>query len=63
MALLTEATRKSEPDVVVWTKERIKAFEKLKNTLTSESVLILPGHSSYRLMHPRGRHWGCAKPG
>ena len=39
---LTKATRKNEPDVVVWTKDRIKAFEKLKNVLTSESVLASP---------------------
>ena len=39
---LTKATRKNEPDVVVWTKDRIEAFEKLKNVLTSESVLASP---------------------
>ena len=39
---LTTATRKNEPDVVVWNNDRIKAFEKLKNVLTSESVLASP---------------------
>ena len=36
---LTKATRKNKPDVVEWTKDRIEAFKKLKNVLTSESVL------------------------
>ena len=39
---LAKATRKNEPDVVVWTKDRMEASEKLKNVLTSESVLASP---------------------
>ena len=51
---LTKTTRKNELDVVVWTNDRIEAFEKLKmcSPLSQYWPVLIPhGHSSSRLMH------------
>ena len=39
---LTDATRKGEPNKIVWTDARTKAFANLKNALASQPVLRLP---------------------
>ena len=39
---LTEATRKCAPDKVEWTKDKVTAFEQLKDALTRDPVLASP---------------------
>lgn len=40
--LLTDTTKKSAPDTVVWTSELIDEFSYLSNTLSSSSSLVIP---------------------
>ena len=49
--LLRESTRKQAPERIEWTSVRLVAFQKLRTSLTEDSVLVCPDEEKLFLLH------------
>lgn len=55
---LTDATKKYQPNKVVWNKEMGEAFKKLKEALTSEPVCVLPNFNKPFILRTDASDYG-----
>ena len=55
---LTNLTKKKNPDIVVWTEESDRAFNALKNVLTSTPVLSSPNFEKMFILQTDASNYG-----